>query len=267
MYRFKRLLITAMWLAIAQTLTAQHHNNAWFRSTLSIPLKEKIKTDAEFQHRRQSGIQNGNMLDNNLMFTFRNWVHYQHNPNLKFSVSPFAYFSHYRIIQDKADNEAAPNSEVRFSVAEELQHKIYRRIYLVNRNALEYRIIHNQQSNITRFRTRFGGRYEMTEHLKLTVFDEFFINIAGTSAEYIPDHNRIGLNIEYSVLPNLKFDVGYIYLIRFAVPAASGNIRLYENNMFLNVTYQFKNDRKKHRQSFALCNKSYSTGNTDSLNL
>lgn len=256
-----------MWLVIAQTLTAQHHNNAWFRSTLSISLKEKIKTDAEFQHRRQSGFQNGNMLDNNLMFTFRNWVHYQHNQNLRFSVSPFAYFSHYRIIQNKADKTAAPNNEVRVSVAEELQHSIFRHIYFINRNALEYRIIHNQQPNITRFRTRFGGRYEITELLKLTVFDEFFINIAGTSAEYISDHNRIGMNVEYSVLSNLKFDVGYIYLIRFVVPAASGNIRLYENNMFLNVTYQLKNDRKKHRQSFTLCNKSYSTGETDSLNL
>ncbi|WP_240186956.1 DUF2490 domain-containing protein [Pedobacter nanyangensis] len=134
MYRFKRLLATAMWVFIAQTLQAQKHYNAWFRSTLSVPVGEKFKVDNEFQHRRQSGFQNGNMLDNDLMFTFRNWVHYQHNPNLKFSVSPFAYFSHYRIIQDKPDKEAAPNSEVRFSVAEELQHKIYKRIYLVNRS-------------------------------------------------------------------------------------------------------------------------------------
>lgn len=243
MYRFKRLLATAMWVFIAQTLQAQKHYNAWFRSTLSVPVGEKFKVDNEFQHRRQSGFQNGNMLDNDLMFTFRNWVHYQHNPNLKFSVSPFAYFSHYRIIQDKPDKEAAPNSEVRFSVAEELQHKIYKRIYLVNRNALEYRIINNQQPNVIRFRTPFGGRYELTEQLKLTLFDEFFINVTGTSSAQFPDHNRTGLNIEYSVLPNLKFDVGYIYLIRFSVPSASGNIRLYENNMFLNLTYQLKNNK------------------------
>ncbi|MCH5684649.1 DUF2490 domain-containing protein [Niabella sp. W65] len=238
------MLITAMWVSIAQTLTAQHHYNAWFRTTLSIPLEDKFRTDVEFQHRRQNGFENKNMLDNNLMFTFRDWVHYQHNPNLKFSVSPFAYFSHYRIIQDKADNEAAPNSEVRFSVAQELQHKIYKRIYLVNRNALEYRIIKNVPNNITRFRTRFGGRYELTEHLKLTVFDEFFINVAGTSSSaQFADHNRAGLNIEYRVLPNLKFDVGYLYLIRFSIPSASGNIRLYENNMFLNLTYQLKKNK------------------------
>jgi hypothetical protein len=243
MYRFKRLLITAMWLSIAQTLTAQHHHNAWFRSTLGIPLEDKIRTDVEFQHRRQNGFENRNMLDNNLMFTFRDWVHYQHTPNLKFSVSPFAYFSHYRIIQDKADKAAAPNNEVRFSIAQEFLHRTFGRIFLVSRNALEYRIIKNVPNNITRFRTRFGGRYEVTEHLKLTLFDEFFINVAGTSSAQFTDHNRTGMNIEYSVLPNLKFDVGYIYLIRFSIPSASGNIRIYENNLFLNLTYQLKNNR------------------------
>ncbi len=232
-----------MWLSIAQTLTAQHHHNAWFRSTLGIPLEDKIRTDVEFQHRRQNGFENRNMLDNNLMFTFRDWVHYQHTPNLKFSVSPFAYFSHYRIIQDKADKAAAPNNEVRFSIAQEFLHRTFGRIFLVSRNALEYRIIKNVPNNITRFRTRFGGRYEVTEHLKLTLFDEFFINVAGTSSAQFTDHNRTGMNIEYSVLPNLKFDVGYIYLIRFSIPSASGNIRIYENNLFLNLTYQLKNNR------------------------
>jgi hypothetical protein len=232
-----------MWLSIAQTLTAQHHHNAWFRSTLSIPVEDKIRTDVEFQHRRQNGFENRNMLDNNLMFTFRDWVHYQHTPNLKFSVSPFAYFSHYRIIQDKADKAAAPNNEVRFSIAQEFQHRTFGRIFLVSRNALEYRIIKNVPNNITRFRTRFGGRYEVSEHLKLTIFDEFFINVAGTSSAQFTDHNRTGMNIEYSVLPNLKFDVGYIYLIRFSIPSASGNVRIYENNLFLNLTYQLKNNR------------------------
>lgn len=264
MHRLKKLLVTVIGLAIAQTLHAQHHYNAWFRGTLSVPVGEKIKVDNEFQHRRQNGLQNENMLDNNLMFTFRNWVHYQHNQNLKFSVSPFAYFSNYRIIQDKADNATAPNNELRVSVAEELQHKIYRPIYLVNRNALEYRIFHNPQPNITRFRTRFGGRYEFSEQLKLTVFDELFVNISGNSASHFTDHNRTGLNIEYNLMPSLKLDVGYIYLVRFSIPSPSGNIRIHESNLFLNLTYQLKNN-KKNRQSFALSNKSYSTERIHSL--
>ncbi|MBC9929752.1 DUF2490 domain-containing protein [Chitinophaga qingshengii] len=243
MPRFKRWLIIAIWIAFPSTLTAQNHHNAWLRGTLGVPLSEKLKTDIEFQHRRQNGFQNMNMLDQNLMFSIRPWIHYQYRSNLKFSASPFSYFSHYRIIQDKADNEVTANSEVRVSIAEELQHKISRHIYLLNRNALEYRIFNSPQPNITRFRTRFGGQYELTGHVKLALFDEFFINLAGTSAGHIPDHNRTGFNIEYNVSPQLKFDLGYIYLVRFSVPTAAGNIRSHENNIFLHLTYQLKNNK------------------------
>ena len=98
---FKKLLITAIWISIAQTLQAQQHYNAWFRSTLSVPVGNKFKIDNEFQHRRQNGFENKNMFDKNLMFTLRSWVHYQHKEDIKFSFSPFAYFSHYKIIQKK----------------------------------------------------------------------------------------------------------------------------------------------------------------------
>lgn len=98
---FKKLLITAIWISIAQTLQAQQHYNAWFRGTLSVPVGNKFKIDNEFQHRRQNGFNNADMFDRNLMFTYRNWVHYQHNSAIKFSLSPFAYFSNYKIIQKK----------------------------------------------------------------------------------------------------------------------------------------------------------------------
>ncbi|RQP08362.1 MAG: DUF2490 domain-containing protein [Parapedobacter sp.] len=238
MYRFKRLLITAMWMAIAQTLTAQHHNNAWFRSTLSIPVGEKFKIDNEFQHRRQNGFENENMLDKNLMFTYRNWVHYQHSEDVKFSVSPFAYFKHYRIIQNHSDETARPNSEVRFSAAVELQHEILKRFYIVDRSAVEYRIFSNNQSDITRLRNRFGFRYDFTEKLKVGIFDELLFNLSGTTYHHFFDHDRLGLNVEYKVLSNLKFDIGYMHIAR--LPLAS-TTKLYEDNLYLNLTYQLKN--------------------------
>ena len=74
-----RLLLTAIWISIAQTSQAQQHYNTWFRGTLSTSVGKKLKIDNEFQHRRQNGFENENMFDRNLMFTYRNWVHYQHN--------------------------------------------------------------------------------------------------------------------------------------------------------------------------------------------
>lgn len=246
MYRFKRLLITAIGIVIAQTLQAQHHYNAWFRSTLSIPVGEKFKVDNEFQHRRQSGFDNESLFDKNLMFTYRNWVHYQHSDDVKFSVSPFAYFRHYRIIQNHSDETARPNSEVRFSVAVELQHQILNKFYIVDRSAVEYRIFgNNNQSDIIRLRNRFGFRYDFTEKLKLGIFDELLFNLSDTTYHHFFDHDRLGLNVEYKVVPNVKIDIGYMHITRLPL---IGTTILHENNIYLNLNYQLKNNsRKKHK--------------------
>ncbi len=237
MLRLKALLFTAIWISIAQNVQAQSHYNAWFRTTLSVPIGSKVKTDTEFQHRRQNGFENENMFDRKLMFTLRNWVHYQHNPALKFSISPFAYFSHYKVIQHQTDETAKSGNEIRFSVAAEWQHKLFEKWYIVDRSAAEYRIFNTTQSDVSRFRNRLGIRYDFTEQIKLTVYDELFVNVTGTSNAHFFDHNRIGFNVEYHVLPNLKFDIGYIYIVRQPLAATT---KLYENNTFLNLTYQFK---------------------------
>lgn len=241
MYRVKQLLITAMWMAIAQALQAQHHYYAWFRGTLSVPVSEKFKVDNEFQHRRQNGFESENMLDRNLMFTYRAWVNYQHSENVKFSVSPFAYFKHYRIIQNRLDETAEPNSEVRFSAAVELQHEILKRFYIVDRSAVEYRIFSNRQSDITRLRNRFGFRYDFTKKLKVGIFDELLFNLSGTTYHHFFDHDRLGLNVEYKVLSNLKFDIGYMHIARLPLVSTT---KLYEDNLYLNLTYQLKNHKK-----------------------
>jgi len=232
---FKKLLITAIWISIAQTLQAQQHYNAWFRGTLSVPVGKKFKIDNEFQHRRQNGFNNADMFDRNLMFTYRNWLHYQHNEDVKFSLSPFAYFSHYKIIQKQSDVIAQPNNEIRFSAAVELQHIIVKKFYVVDRTAIEYRMFDNNQSNITRLRNRFGFRYDFTEKLKLSIYDELLFNLSGTTQHHFFDHDRIGLTLEFKVLPYLKFDIGYTHIARLPLTSTT---KLHENNIFLNLTYQ-----------------------------
>ncbi|UKJ06685.1 DUF2490 domain-containing protein [Solitalea lacus] len=237
MRKFTALLTTAILIFIAQTLRAQEHYNAWLRGTLSIPVGTKFKTDAEFQHRRQNGFEYRNMFDENLMFSFRNWIHYQHNKDIKFSISPFAYFSNYKIIQKQADEMADPGKEIRFSVAMELQHEIFNKFYVVDRSAAEYRMFNSLQPDITRLRNRLSFRYDFTEQMKLSLFDELLFNVSGTTVQHFLDHDRLGLNLEYKVLPNLKFDVGYIHVTRFPITSSQ---KLKENNIMLNLTYQLK---------------------------
>ena len=125
---------------------------------------------------------------------------------MKFSLSPFAYFSNYKIIQKQADETAQPNSEIRFSAAVELQHEIFNKFYVVDRTAIEYRMFQNNQSDITRLRNRFGFRYDFTSKFKITVFDELFFNVSGTTLAHFFDHDRLVMNVEYKVLPNFRFD-------------------------------------------------------------
>lgn len=235
-----KLLSIVIGLSIAHNLQAQHHSNAWFRATLSIPFTNKIKIDNEWQHRRQNGFENKNMLDKNLMFTFRNWIHYQHNKDLKFSLSPFTYFSHYRIIQNKLDEKAHASNEIRFSAAAEWQHKFFERFYIMYRTAMEHRIFNTQQ-DITRFRNRVGLRYDLTAKMKFSIYDELLLNITGNP---FLDHNRLGINLEYKLMPHLKFDMGYIHIVR--MPKTSLN-KLQENNVFLNLTYQLPKHTTKVR--------------------
>lgn len=235
MYWIKKLLTAAICLSIAQTLPAQQHYNAWFRSTLSIPVGSKFKIDNEFQYRRQNGIDNTNLFDKKLMFAYRNWIHYQHNENVKFSISPFAHFSNYKIIQKQTDEISKPVKEIRISAAVELQQKIVEKVYVADRSAIEYRMFDNDQSDITRLRNRLDLRYDYTKKVKLSIFHELLLNLSGTDDSHFFDHSRIGLDIGYKVQPNFTIDIGYIRIAR--LPASNTN-RIQENNIFLNLTYQ-----------------------------
>ena len=237
MNRLKKLLATAIWISIAQTLQAQEHCNVWFRGTLSLPVGEKFKVDNELQHRRQNGFNNMNLFDKNLMFTYRSWIHYQYNEDIKFSISPFAYFSHYRIISNEKDESSSPINEIRFSMAMELQHVILKKLHIIDRNALEYRMFNNSQSNITRFRARLGFRYDFTEKIKLSIYDELILNLTGVTSYHFFDHDQLGFNLEYSILKKIKIDIGYIYAGRLPLTSRE---KFYENNIFLNFTYQVK---------------------------
>ena len=227
------LCLIAIFLFIAQSLFAQQHQNIWLRSTLSGPINNKIKLDGEFQHRRQEGFDNHNVLDKNLMFSFRNWINLQYRKDIKFSVSPFAYFSNYKIIQSASDETAQPNSEIRFSLAMDVQKETFKKLFAVFRAAPEYRLLSNPSLDVIRWRNRFGLRYELSKKLKIGIYDEHLFNVAGVSKTHFFDQNRVGLSVEFKVTSNIKFDFGYIHLTRLPLKS---NAKLYENDLFFNFT-------------------------------
>lgn len=243
MSRFISLSFPIAWLFIAPGLKAQQdHCNAWARTTLSYSVSPKIKIDGEFQHRRQSGFGNKDCLEDDLMYTLRSWIHYQHNESVKFSVSPVAYFSHHRIIQQESDVLADPVREIRFSAAADLQHELFRKFFVTARNAAEYRIFRNNTPDITRMRNRLGVRYDFMPGLKAGFYGELFVNLSGSATYYFFDHKRKAFTLEYSLTPWIKVETGYIHIIRLP-PGNLAKIR--ENNLFLNLTFLLHRQRKQ----------------------
>lgn len=228
------ILIVTITFFLTPKTVAQEHRNSWFRTTLSIPVTEKIKTDLELQHRRQNDFESDNLFDKNLMYTFRTWLFYKQNKNVIFAVSPFAYFSNYKIIQKESDAAAKPTNEYRFSAAVELQYELANKFFIVERPAIEYRVFEGAIKNVIRLRNRVAFRYDINSNYNVAVGDEIFINTSGTNAQHIFDHNRIFTNFSYKPNSAVKLDIGYIYISR--LPQINIDL-IAENNIYLNFTY------------------------------
>lgn len=210
------------------------HDNLWLRATGVFKINNNISTDCEIQHRRQNGLQSVTPIDYNLLFSFRNWIHYKKNEQLKFSLSPIAIFSHYKIIQKTNDENVKPNRELRFSVAMEWQKKLYNKIYLLNRNALEYRIIKNNLHHITRIRNKLGIKTQINKNISFVLYDEILYNVSGISSSHIFDHNRLGVQTIFNINKKLNAEFGYMYIHRLPLV---NDITLNENNFVINFTY------------------------------
>ncbi|WP_336514602.1 DUF2490 domain-containing protein [Pollutibacter soli] len=229
----KRLPIIFASVFFLQTGEAQH-NNSWFRGTVSLAATTKWKVDAELQHRRQSGIDNRNIIDENLMYSFRSWIHYQHSKYLKFSISPFAYYSNYRIIRNRYDENAKPIEEIRFSASAEFQHKLIRQLHFIDRLAVENRMFTGAQPDALRFRNRIGLRYDFNTKFKTGIYQEIFLNMTGVQGKHYFDHNRLAVQTEFQLSPRLKTEFAFIYITRLPL---NSDQKLYENNLYLGFVW------------------------------
>lgn len=212
---------------------AQTHNNFWFRTTLEIPATAKLKADVEYQHRRQNDFGAHNPMEKTLLQSVRTWLIYKAGKDVTLSVSPFAYFSHHRIIQKETDAPADATHETRFSAAVEFQQQLARNFLISNRTAVEYRAF-TSADDVTRWRDKIWLRYDFKEDFNMSVGDEILLNSSGTDHQHIFDHNRLFVNSCWNITPTFKIDWGYIYISRLA----KSNVEvLQENNLYVNLTY------------------------------
>lgn len=216
-------------------LHAQHPVTIWSRTTLNFKATPTLNMEGEVQHRRQEAFERNNPFDKNLMYSFRTWIYYKPNTDIVFSASPFAYFSHYKIIRKKEDETANTANEYRFTAAIEWQYALFQDLHLVERTAAEYRIMEGSIENTIRARQKFGLRYTVTKKLNMAMGDEILLNASGTDEQHILDHNRVFFN--FGILPSatFKIDFGYIFISRLSKTSVSIKD---ENTLYLNFTYK-----------------------------
>ncbi len=200
-------------------------------------MNEKLKTEIELIHRRQNDFESNNLFDKNLVHATRTWIYYKQNKDVVYGISPFAYFSNYKIIQKESDAVAKPTNEYRFTASLELQHQLAKNFYVVDRTAIEYRAFEGSIENTTRLRNRLAFRYDFNSNYNVAIGDEMLINTTGTDALHIFDQNRIFTNFSYKLNSAVKLDIGYIYISR--LPQINLDL-IDDNNFYLNFTYTLK---------------------------
>lgn len=223
----------------------QAHQSAWVRGTASFTLTPKLQVDGELQHRRQNGYDNKNMLDKNLMFTFRSWIHYRAGKTIKLSVSPFAVFSNYAIIRNPGDEFISPTTEIRFTGAMETEHKLYKKFSLAERPSVEYRVFETGNP-MMRLRQRVKVRYEINPRLMVGAFEEILLRTNNTAANQLLDHNRIGIDAAYTLAPGHNITTGYMHIARTQATSAA---LIKEDVVFINLTVtpnKWARSAKKH---------------------
>ncbi len=239
--RVSKLSLVILAMLLVNKCYSTPHENAWFRTTLSIPLRAKLSFDNEWQHRRQNGYGNYNSLNKPLMWAYRSWIHFQANPSLRLSVSPLALFAHYTIIQKPTDELVRPTKETRFTAAAEIGNVIFRQFTLSNRAAVEYRILGKPAMHLIRLRDRIQLKLKMNDRLGIGLSYEYLMNIFGTTVQHYFDHTRSGFSIEYAISPSVRMDLGYLYVVR--LPSKSDS-KLFENNLLFQMTFRLPSPKK-----------------------
>jgi hypothetical protein len=225
------------------------HLNSWSRFSLSQPITEKWKAEIEFQHRRQNDFaqHTKNVFDENLLSSIRTWGHYQHKNDLSFSFSPFAFYWHNSIIIKDEDKKKPQITEIRFSVAADLKHKVIKKLWLIDRTCFEYRDFQNSNPDFIRMRNRIGLRYEFTENWNLTFYNEVFLNLRGAKPVTFYDHDRMAFLLNYKPSKLLRIETGYIFITR--LPRGTNEL-LHENNFLVHLYYTLPHkEHRKHPKS------------------
>jgi Protein of unknown function (DUF2490) len=213
-----------------------HIGNGWTDINVSGKIKGKFSWQIENQHRREdmqgdynAATTTGNIYHNLNQNPFRPYVHYQPNPNIRFSLMPLGWIGSNRF---KDGKPSAFFSELRIAPQVILTQTIGR-VRFDTRLRYEFRWIGQNQDvanksflyggdfSTTTFRERFRFQLKTTiplNHPKMDdktwyfqAYDEIFVgvgkNVANTN---LFDQNRILAGFGYKINKFMAFEASYM---------------------------------------------------------
>jgi hypothetical protein len=239
----KNLFLTSLLvLSLTSIIQAQsprhfyHISNGWTDLNISGKLAGKFTWQIENQHRREDmqgdyneATTTGNPYNNLNQHVFRPYIHFQMNPNIRFSLMPLGWIGSNRF---KDGKPSAFFSELRIAPQVILTQNIGR-VRFDNRLRYEFRWIGQNQSvddhsslysgdfSNTTFRERFRYQFKMTipiNHAKMDdktlyvqAYDELFVNMGEKVGNTnLFDQNRVMVGLGYKFNKFVTAEAGFM---------------------------------------------------------
>ncbi len=239
------LLLTLPTVSFSQSPRQFYHiSNGWTDLNVSGKIAGKFSWQIENQQRRQDmqgdyndATTTGNPYNNLNQHVFRPYIHYQLNPNIRFSLMPLGWIGSYRFGYGTTTTPSAGKplfffSEIRIAPQVVLTQNIGR-FRIDNRLRYEFRWIGQNQSiddhsslyggdfSTTTFRERFRYQFKMTvplNHAKMDdktfyaqAYDELFVNMGEKVGNTnLLDQNRVLIGLGYKFNKFVSVEAGYM---------------------------------------------------------
>lgn len=201
------------------------HGNFWGRFILTDKITEKIRWEAFGQLRTQNVFKGANIFEAYQLHSYWAWLHYNPNPALRISVSPFCYFQTQRLYAKPSDLHQRPIKEFRWAARIETTHK-FKFVNFSTRYGMEmrYRDIPAKNNYKLNYRARIMGRLTKPvkaewlhgRGLNLIAYSEVLLQFGEKlNIDYtLFDQSRLFIGFNYEIIKNIKLEVGYLNVLQ-----------------------------------------------------
>ncbi|MDO5655470.1 MAG: DUF2490 domain-containing protein [Flavobacteriaceae bacterium] len=182
----------------------EHQQLVWYGYNLNLETKNQISIKQEIENRSFLSPWRQNIL---LSTT-------QVEKNLGSNWKAAAGFTYFLQTIHPPNSHSVNRTELRPQFSFSYKQILHENWQLNHRYQGELRWIENNLNDIAltalRLRYRIQLQHQLSEKLKLKLFEEIHINTFKNSSLAIFDQNRAGIAFQYSLMPSLDLELGYL---------------------------------------------------------